>query len=166
MAEESRNPSQLQYQSLPLSVIDYNQQVNARAPSDWTATKTPQDQSESTQIHSRPPPDLATANTPPNYPADIDRSMTSLLDEDDMLFEVDFDTETLQQMSDVYQKHRFPSDEEVYSLAAQAASRMGVSEEGTSQVDEPELQRKVREWFSKERTKDTKNGKVRQECFS
>ncbi|KAJ9098135.1 hypothetical protein QFC21_004464 [Naganishia friedmannii] len=159
MAEESRNPSQPQYQSLPLSVIDYNQQANARSPSDWTATKTPRDQSESIPTHSRPRSDPATANTPPNYPADIDRSMASLSDEDDMLFEVDFDTETLQQMSDVYQKHRFPSDEEVQSLAAQAASRMGSSEEETSQVDEPELQRKVREWFSKERTKDAKNGK-------
>lgn len=165
MAEESRNPSQPQYQSLPLSVIDYNQQANARSASDWTATKTPRDQSESILLSLRPPPDLATANTPPNYPADIDHSMTSLLDEDDMLFEVDFDTETLQQMSDVYQKHRFPSDEEVQSLAAQAASRMGSAEEGTSQVDEPELQRKVREWFSKERTKDAKNGKVGEECI-
>lgn len=87
--------------------------------------------------------------------------MATLLDEDDLLFEVDFDTETLQQLHDFYEKDRFPSDEKVAELASQAARRMETSEDEGSQVDHGELQRRVREWFSKERSKDAKNGKVR-----
>ena len=87
--------------------------------------------------------------------------MAALLDEDDLLFEVDFDTETLQQLHDLYERDRFPSDEKVSELAFQAARRMETSEDEGSQVDHAELQRRVREWFSKERSKDAKNGKVR-----
>lgn len=87
--------------------------------------------------------------------------MAALLDEDDLLFEVDFDTETLQQLHDVYERDRFPSNEKVSELASQAASRIENIEEEGNQVDKAELERRVREWFSKERSKDAKNGKVR-----
>lgn len=87
--------------------------------------------------------------------------MAALLDEDDLLFEVDFDTETLQQLHDVYERDRFPSDAKVSELASQAARRIESTEVEGSQVDEVELQRRVREWFSNERSKDAKNGKVR-----
>jgi hypothetical protein len=86
--------------------------------------------------------------------------MSALLEEDDLLFEVDFDTETLDQLHSVYEKDRFPSDERVEQLASDAARRMESTDEGASAVDAGELQRRVREWFSKERTKDAKNGKV------
>lgn len=86
--------------------------------------------------------------------------MSALLEEDDLLFEVDFDTETLEQMHSVYEKDRFPSEDRIEQLAAQAAKRMESTDEGASLPDEAELQRRIREWFSKERTKDAKNGKV------
>ena len=86
--------------------------------------------------------------------------MAGLLDEDDLLFEVDFDTETLQQLHDLYERDRFPSDGKVAELASQAAKRIESTDEEGSQVDLAELQRRVREWFSKERSKDAKNGKV------
>lgn len=86
--------------------------------------------------------------------------MSALLEEDDLLFEVDFDTETLEQLHSVYEKDRFPSEDRVEQLANDAAKRMESTDEGASAVDAGELQRRVREWFSKERTKDAKNGKV------
>lgn len=86
--------------------------------------------------------------------------MSAALEEDDLLFEVDFDTETLEQMHSVYEKERFPTEDRVQQLAAQAARRMDITDEGASLPDEVELQRRIREWFSKERTKDAKNGKV------
>lgn len=163
MTEESQIYSPSPNVSLPLANIDYNLQTAACTnTSDWTATKTlPASSEASPYIARQAGRDPSTSNTPPRQPTDIKNPMAAPLDEDDLLFEVDFDTETLQQLHDVYERDRFPSDEKVSELASQAARRIESTEDGGGQVDEVELQRRVREWFSKERSKDAKNGKVR-----
>lgn len=162
MSEGPRIPSHSPSSTVPLSAIDYNQQTAKCGSSDWTATKTLPDPSHATPsyLSRRTGPDSSASTTPPPHPTDVGHPMAALLEEDDLLFEVDFDTETLQQMHDLYEKDRFPSDDKIQALAAQTAGRMESTEEGGSPPDEAELQRRIREWFSKERSKDAKNGKV------